>query len=576
MITVEWPRHFQVFSLRSRMHLRPSFLLTVLRCNVASSSIFLFPRFSLLSLASSLTFFNLGELMFELLASTNIFICINVFTMDEIEHKNEIFFWLLPPLNRNQCESDVTFAQCKWIMWYNYSDRTFPVVVIIMRHNTINISMKCLIWIYHVCRWRVIVLSTIDPFQAKNENKCNQNINITVVIVSLLPPAYVRTTGGYVFTGVCLFGGGSQVQVQVGGAPVSDFWGGGYPVSDFRGGGTQSQIFWGGVPGLSKGKNFWHQIWLDTCSDWEKNFLSRNPPPPQLREKFLTPDLARYMFRLGKKIFVEGPPPPPVKGKIFDTRFGLIHVQTGKKNFCQGTPPPPGIARNCYGYAAGGMPLAFTQEDFLVVYNCQSSVGKRLHHEALAGGNSQVTSKCISTPRRVHVKARCGKKHKKTLEVPKLYRLMHLVLSRNSFINILQLGKFVPQPFFPRCFTGNLRVHGQWSSRYFGLFQWRSWKFTFTNLQPARPPQYTQKNHENWNLRVFIFVSSFDVISQFTLPPLVQLFGTVNSCARRNGPSIFLYSLVTTPTHSDTGKHYSRWTNWCQSFTSIATFNRSH
>ena len=29
-------------------------------------------------------------------------------------------------------------------------------------------------------------------------------------------------------------------------------------------------------------------------------------------------------------------------------------------------PTPPGIARNCYGYAAGGMPLAFTQEDFLV------------------------------------------------------------------------------------------------------------------------------------------------------------------------------------------------------------------
>ena len=24
------------------------------------------------------------------------------------------------------------------------------------------------------------------------------------------------------------------------------------------------------------------------------------------------------------------------------------------------------MARNCYGYAAGGMPLAFTQEDFLV------------------------------------------------------------------------------------------------------------------------------------------------------------------------------------------------------------------
>ena len=71
------------------------------------------------------------------------------------------------------------------------------------------------------------------------------------------------------------------------------------------------------------------------------------------------------MFRLGKKIFVKGSP-PLVKGKIFGSRFGLIHVQTGKKNFCTGTPPPPGIARNCYGHAAGGMPLAFTQEDFLV------------------------------------------------------------------------------------------------------------------------------------------------------------------------------------------------------------------
>ena len=60
--------------------------------------------------------------------------------------------------------------------------------------------------------------------------------------------------------------------------------------------------------------------------------------------------------------------PVSVKGKIFDTRFGLIHVQTGKNFFCQGTTPPPSrIARNCYGYAAGGMPLAFTQEDFLVI-----------------------------------------------------------------------------------------------------------------------------------------------------------------------------------------------------------------
>ena len=65
------------------------------------------------------------------------------------------------------------------------------------------------------------------------------------------------------------------------------------------------------------------------------------------------------------QIFQGGGSPVSIKGKIFDTRFGLIHVQTGKKNFCRGTPLPR-IAKNCYGYAAGGMPLAFTQEDFLV------------------------------------------------------------------------------------------------------------------------------------------------------------------------------------------------------------------
>ena len=56
--------------------------------------------------------------------------------------------------------------------------------------------------------------------------------------------------------------------------------------------------------------------------------------------------------------------PVSIKGKIFGTRFGLIHVQTGEKNFLLNDPPR--IAKNCYGYAAGGMPLVFTQEDFLV------------------------------------------------------------------------------------------------------------------------------------------------------------------------------------------------------------------
>ena len=33
-----------------------------------------------------------------------------------------------------------------------------------------------------------------------------------------------------------------------------------------------------------------------------------------------------------------------------------------------GTPPPARIASTCYSYVAGGMPLAFMQEDFLVIY----------------------------------------------------------------------------------------------------------------------------------------------------------------------------------------------------------------
>ena len=110
-----------------------------------------------------------------------------------------------------------------------------------------------------------------------------------------------------------------------GGVPGLRFsGGGGVPGLRFWGGGTRSQIFGGGT---------WSQI-----------------------------------FRGGSRsqIFRGGGYLVSVKGKLFDTRFGLIHVQTGKKIFVKGPPPPPGIARNCYGYTAGGMPLAFTQEDFLV------------------------------------------------------------------------------------------------------------------------------------------------------------------------------------------------------------------
>ena len=141
-----------------------------------------------------------------------------------------------------------------------------------------------------------------------------------------------------------LDGGGVPCLRFSGGVPGLRFSGGRSQVSDFRGG-SQVSDFQGEYPVSVKGKNFDTRFGL-------------------------------IHVQTGKKIFVEGPPLPPpppppplVKGKIFDTRFGLIHVQTGKIYFLSRDPPPPGIARNCYGHAAGGMPLAFTQEDFLVDFN---------------------------------------------------------------------------------------------------------------------------------------------------------------------------------------------------------------
>ena len=76
-----------------------------------------------------------------------------------------------------------------------------------------------------------------------------KSASLYTLVLYFLPPAYVRTTGGYVFTGVCLLGGGEE------GSQVSDFWGGG-PRSQILGGeGVPGLRFWGGegVPGL----RFW-------------------------------------------------------------------------------------------------------------------------------------------------------------------------------------------------------------------------------------------------------------------------------------------------------------------------------
>ena len=101
--------------------------------------------------------------------------------------------------------------------------------------------------------------------------------------------------GGYLIQpwtgGVPSLRSGGVPSLRSGGYPVSGL--GGYPISGWGGtwsqvqgwGGTWSQV-WGGLPGLRsggyppcKGKNFWHQIWLDTCSDWGKNIFAEGPPP---------------------------------------------------------------------------------------------------------------------------------------------------------------------------------------------------------------------------------------------------------------------------------------------------------
>ena len=182
----------------------------------------------------------------------------------------------------------------------------------------------------------------------------------------MLPPASEGWGERYCFQFVCQFtprrgGGGYPIQpwTEGGGVPIQSWtggvpqpwmggtwsslgWGGPNPVLN---GGGYPNLGWGGLPHLrgvppSKGENFWHQIWLDTCSDWKKFFSKRDPPQPPVKGKIFDTRFSLIHVQTGKKIFQRDP--PTIKGKIFDTRFGLIHVQTGKKVFAEGPPPSKG------------------------------------------------------------------------------------------------------------------------------------------------------------------------------------------------------------------------------------------
>ena len=112
-----------------------------------------------------------------------------------------------------------------------------------------------------------------DPGFGRRRGTDPKGGGASLIITARPGNIYVRTTGGYVFTGVCLFrgGGGSQVSDFRGGGvpglrfsgrvpglrfsggedvPGLRFFGGGSQVSDFQGGRVPGLKFFGGVPGL--------------------------------------------------------------------------------------------------------------------------------------------------------------------------------------------------------------------------------------------------------------------------------------------------------------------------------------
>ena len=136
-------------------------------------------------------------------------------------------------------------------------------------------------------------------------------------------------TVGYVFTGICPF-------TFEGGTPSQVWRGVPHPV--FDGGGTLSQVWTGWVPNPRSGLGgTLSQIWMGV-------------PPSKIRMRYPTHQR------------LDGVPPPSRTG------WGTPHPRLDEAT--SPIPPPPTVRRQISKastcYAAGGMPLAFTQEDFLV------------------------------------------------------------------------------------------------------------------------------------------------------------------------------------------------------------------
>ena len=183
--------------------------------------------------------------------------------------------------------------------------------------------------------------------------------------------ARVRSmTGGYVFTGVCLLNfWGYPIQLM-GGGTLSQVWMG---VPNPASGGTPSQVWTGGTPssqwGVPHPRSGWGgliQLTGGTSSQiWMRGTISSWWGVPYLRSRWGYPISG---LDRGVPLWpgLDGVPPWP----------GLDGVPPSGQDW-MGYPLPPSqnwmgyplirqssIVSTCY--VAGGMPLAFTQQDFLV------------------------------------------------------------------------------------------------------------------------------------------------------------------------------------------------------------------
>ena len=100
-------------------------------------------------------------------------------------------------------------------------------------------------------------------------------------------------------------------------------------------------------PPTLKRKFFWLHIWLDTCSDWKKKkFFFSSETPPLVKGKCFDTRFGLIHVQTGKKIVLLRDPPPS-KGKIFWHQICLGTCSDWKKkNFFRGTLPPPSKGKN--------------------------------------------------------------------------------------------------------------------------------------------------------------------------------------------------------------------------------------